>query len=178
MKNTNVTRVKKTDTLVPASMAEANNLLSRLGGTQDLINEIEKSLQAEIAELKANALKKLQPLEIQRDNQVNALFAFANSHKVRLTLKNRTIELSAGVFGWRLTTPRVEMRKDDEEMIKLFKRTGNAQFIRIKEEIDRQTLLAEKPVIPGVSYVQNDEFFVVPKQIGKKPKTLTKAIDR
>jgi len=135
-------------------------------------------MQKEIAKLKAEVLEKLQPLEIRRDKQVNALFAFANPHKVRLTLRNRTIELGAGVFGWRMTTPRVEMRKDDDEMIKLFKRTGNAQFIRIKEEIDRQALLAEKPVISGVSYIQNDEFFVVPNQIGKKPKTLTKAIDR
>ncbi|NTV55441.1 MAG: hypothetical protein HGA16_02995, partial [Candidatus Moranbacteria bacterium] len=49
---------------------------------------------------------------------------------------------------------------------------------RTKEEVDRQKLLADQPPILGVAYVQNDEFFVVPNQAAKKPKTFTKAIDR
>ena len=178
MRNANVTRVKKTDTLVPASIVEADNLLGKLGRTQDEINKIENNLQKEIDKLKAEALEKLQPLEVQLDKQMNKLFTFANPRKLRLTIAARSVTLSMGTFGWRMTTPRIEMNKSDEEMIKFLKKTGNAKFIRIKEEIDRQALLAERPRIFGIDYVQNDEFYAIPRLIGRGKKTLTKAIDR
>jgi phage host-nuclease inhibitor protein Gam len=172
------TRIKKSQTAVPASIIEANVVLGQLGNTQDEINTIEKELREKIAEAKAMAEKKLQPLIVKRDAQINALFAFASPRKAQLTQETRSITLNAGVFGWRMTTPRVETKKSDEETIALLKDTGNAEFIRIIEEVDRQALLAKRPQIEGIAYVQDDEFFVVPKQKCKKKKTFTHAIDR
>jgi len=173
-----VTRIKKSNTYVPVFRNQVNDLLSKLGKTQDAINEIEKGLSVKIAELKAEALKKLQPLTLERDGQMNSLFAFANPRKAELTKNTRSIVLRSGTFGWRLTTPRVELSQSDAETIALLKRIGKDEFVRIIEEVDRQALLAERPVVKGIAYVQDDEFFVVPRQICKKPKTLTKAIDR
>ena len=171
------TRVKKTNILVPASLAEANLLLGQIGVTQNGINEIEKKLKDEIAKLESEAEKKIRSLEIARNNQVDALFSFANSRRPQLTMKAKSVALGTGSFGWRMSTLRVKINKDDEEMIKYLKKIGKCRYIRIKEEIDRQALLAEKPKIPGIDYVQNDEFFVVPRT-GKRSKTITKAIDR
>jgi len=177
MKNT-VTRVKKSDTIVPRSLEGANLLLGKLGSTQDEINVIEKDLKAKIDQLKAEAAKKLNPLTVRRDAQVNALFTFADPRKAELTRDLRSVTLSSGVFGWRLTTPRVETAQSDEETIALLKSTGNVEFVRVIEEVDRQALLAKKPIVPGITYAQSDEFFVVPAQKAKKPKTFTHAIDR
>lgn len=173
-----VTRIKKTDAEVPATMIAAGVLLGKLGKTQDSINEIEKELKARMALLKAEAEKRLRPLVTVRDRQVNALFAFANPRKVELTMEKRTIVLSTGSFGWRLTTPRVETEKSDEEIIALLKKLERFEYVRTKEEVDREALLAGRPIIDGISYEQHDEFFVVPKQACKKPKTFTHAIDR
>jgi len=57
-----VTRIKKTKTFVPRSLAQADALLGKLGQTQDTINSIEKELAEKIAGLKAEAAKKLEPL--------------------------------------------------------------------------------------------------------------------
>lgn len=173
-----VTRIKKSNTYVPKSLDQANVLLNKLGKTQNTINELEKELSVKIAELKAETLKKLQPLTLERNGQINSLFAFANPRKATLTRVARSIVLASGTFGWRMTTPRVEMNQSDEETIALLKRIGKGEFVRIIEEVDRQALLAERPVISGISYAQDDEFFVVPRQRCKKPKTLTQAIDR
>jgi phage host-nuclease inhibitor protein Gam len=173
-----ITRIKKSNTVVPRSLTQADILLGSLGETQDSINAIERELKAEIDKLKKEALKKLQPLTVRRDNQINALFSFANPRKAELTKKVRSIVLSSGTFGWRMTPPRVEIDCCDEEMIEYLKNSGNEEFVRVIEEIDRQTLLAERPLINGISYKQSDEFFVVPRQTAKKPKTFTKAIDR
>lgn len=174
-----VIRLKKSQTYVPQSLSQANILLGELGNTQDNINAIEKELKDKIEKLKARAEKKLQPLAIKRENQVNALFTFADPRKKELTKELRTVNLTLGVFGWRLTPPRVETDgKSEGELIAFLKSTGYKNFVRIIEEIDRKALLAERPVICGISYVQTDEFFVVPNQACEKKKTLTHTIDR
>jgi phage host-nuclease inhibitor protein Gam len=173
-----VTRVKKTYTAVPETIESANVLLGKLGATQDAINEIERELKEKVAELKAEALKSLRPLTTLRDRQVNALFTFANPRKVELTADAKTIQLGMGKFGWRMTPRRVDTGLSDEELIALFKRSDLVEYVRTKEEVDRQKLLVDQPLIVGIAYVQNDEFFVVPNQAAKKPKTFTKAIDR
>lgn len=173
-----ITRIKKTHTVVPRTIAQANILLGELGNTQDEITIIEKELKEKITLLKSEAEKKLQPLMVKRDAQINAMFAFADPRKAILTKEVRSVTLSSGVFGWRMTTPRVETDRSDEEVIALLKRTKNAEFIRIIEEVDRQALLAKRPVISGITYVQDDEFFVVPNQKCKRKKTFTHAIDR
>lgn len=173
-----VTRIKKTQTSVPRTLCQADALLASLGQTQDAINEIEKGLQAKIAELRAKAEKKLAPLTIKRSNQINALFTFASPRKADLTREARSVKLGSGVFGWRWTTPRVVVSGSDEEMIAQLKRTGNDAYVRVIEEIDRQSLLTDRPIVPGITFEQDDEFFVVPKQSAKKAKTFTQAVDR
>lgn len=173
-----IARIKKTDTQVPTSMSEASVLLGKLGKTQDSINKIEATLKEKIAKLKEDALKKLAPLIIDRDKQVNALFTFAHPRKEELTEKVKSIVLVTGIFGWRLTPPSVQSDMNDEEIIQLLKNTGNSKFVRIIEEVNRHLLLEEKPLIAGISYNQRDEFFVIPKQVRKKPKVLTHAIDK
>ncbi|MEI6649827.1 MAG: host-nuclease inhibitor Gam family protein [Candidatus Moraniibacteriota bacterium] len=173
-----VTRVKKTYTAVPETIESANILLGKLGTTQDVINEIERGLKEKVAELKAEALKNLRPLMTLRDRQVNALFTFANPRKDELTADAKTVKLGMGKFGWRMTPPRVDTGLTDEELVLLLKRNDLVEYVRTKEEVDRQKLLVDQPLIVGVAYVQNDEFFVAPNQVAKKPKTFTKAIDR
>lgn len=174
----NVTRVKKSLTFVPRSLSQANTLLGELGTTQDTINTIEQALAEEVRALKAKAASKLGSLVVLRDTQLNSLFAYANQHKSILTQDRRTIQLTAGTFGWRWSTPRVEMTGTDEATIEMLKDTDNERYIRIIEEVNRQLLLEEKPDIDGISYEQDEEFFAVPKQNSKKAKTLTHAIDR
>lgn len=173
-----VTRIKKSQTSVPASLFEADVLVQKIGQTQDAINEIKKELKREIAELKAEAAKKLAPLALERSNQINALFAFANPQKDELTEEARSIELASGVFGWRWTTPRVETQQDDKETVARLKANGNDAFVRVVEKVNRRAILAQQLEIPGISCIQSDEFFVVPKQKAKKAKTFTQVVDR
>lgn len=174
----NVTRIKKSQTFVPRTLGQANTLLGELGKTQDAINTIETALAAEVKALKAKVAESLGSLTVQRDSQLNSLFAYANQNKGVLTQDRRSIQLTAGTFGWRWSTPRVETTGTDEETLEMLKDTDNERYIRIVEEVNRQLLLEEKPDIDGISYEQDEEFFATPKQAAKKAKTLTHAIDR
>ncbi len=176
--NQTIARIKKTDTVIPTNLNEANALLCNLGGLQDEINAIEKELKEKIAELKKETAKKLKPILTKRDNAVNALFAFAQPRQAYLTKDARSITLQCGTFGWRLTPPRVELTFPEEELISALKGKKKAKFVRVKKTLNRARLLEEKPHIEGISYVQNDEFFVVPVQKLEKPRTFTHVIDR
>lgn len=174
-----VTRLKKTDTDTPNSLRKAEALLQKIGKTQDSINETTGELNRKIAELKAEAEAKLVSLTTLQDRQVNALFAYADPRKEELLEDKRSVKLSTGVFGWRMTTPRVETKLSDEQVIELLKKSDNEHLVRVREEVDRQGLLAERPLLLGVEYTQHDEFYVTPKPVkAKKKKTLTRAIDR
>ncbi len=173
-----IARIKKTNTVIPTDLNEVNTLLCNLGNLQDEINAAEKELKEKIAALKKKVVKKLEPTLVKRDNAVNALFAFAQPRQADLTKDTRSIALQCGTFGWRLTPPRVELASSEEEVIVVLKGKNKAEFVRVKETLDRALLLEKKPCVEGISYVQNDEFFVVPVQKLEKPKTLTHAIDR
>ncbi len=176
--NQTIARIKKTNTVIPTDLNEANALLCDLGSLQDEINAAEKELKEKIAALKMEAAKKLESTFTKRDNLTNALFAFAQPRQTDLTKDARSIALRCGTFGWRLTPPRVELASSEEEIIAVLKGNDKADFVRVKETLDRALLLEKKPCVEGISYVQNDEFFVVPVQKFEKPKTLMHAIDR
>ncbi|NTW14371.1 MAG: hypothetical protein HGA31_05065 [Candidatus Moranbacteria bacterium] len=173
-----ITRIKKTDTSVPSTIEEIGALLNELGMSQDDINQIERDLQEKVRRLKEKALRQSKPSTILRDRKMNSLFMFAEPRKDELTEYRRSVVLGQGKFGWRKTPPSVATDKSDEKIIAYLKKTGNERFIRTKEELDRRALLAEKPEIPGVSYVQREEFFVVPNRVSRFSKTFTHAIDR
>ena len=173
-----ITRIKKSETKVPKSLFQAELLLGQIGTDQKRINAIESELKTQIEKLKKEAGKKLNPLVSRRGRMINALFAFANPRKEELTEKVRSVVLGTGIFGWRMSTPRVEIDGSEEDIIAILKDMDQDRFVRVIEELDRQALLAERPSIPRIGYRQNDEFFVVPKMDGRKKKTFTKTIDR
>ena len=160
-----ITRIKKTLTAIPASIAEASRFLVAMGEKQREINRINADLKEKVVELEADAKKKLEPLTISRDSLFIALFAFASPRKDELTVVTRSTKTSTGIFGWRWTTPfvRIEEGANEVQIIELLKSMGLGEYVRVIEEIDREALLREKPFVPGVSYLRRDEFFAKPK---------------
>jgi phage host-nuclease inhibitor protein Gam len=73
----------------------------------------------------------------------------------------KSVEFSFGTFGWRWTPPKVELQKLTEEaLIALLKKLKMKRFVRVKESLDKEALLKERPEISGVKYTQREEFFV------------------
>ncbi len=163
--NTTTTRIKKTLTAIPASVQEAIGYLISIGKKQQAINDIKRGLKEETARLKEEADEKIRVLTLDRDNFFTALFAFASSRKRELTQTNRSVRTSSGVFGWRFTPPYVTLAPNltDEALIKRLKAQGLDKYVRTIEEVNREALLEDRPVIRGVSYEQRDEFFAKPK---------------
>ena len=159
------TRIKKTLTAIPASIKEAMGFLASIGDKQREINKIKHETKKKIERLNAEAKQKIEGLTKDRDNFFTALFAFASPRKEELTRVTRSQKTEAGTFGWRWTTPYVELAKGltDEDVISTLKKNGLTEYIRVIEEVDREAMLRDQPKVSGVSYMQRDEFFAKPR---------------
>lgn len=163
------TRLKKSFTAIPQSVAHAAAFLLSIGKEQKKINLAKKRAKEEIDKIKKNLEIELQPYTKERDTFFTALYAFAQRNKEELTAILRSVKTSEGTFGWRWTPPYVEVEEggDDESIIAYLRSHGLNGYVRVKYEIDREALLRDRPDIPGISYQSREEFFAKPKLIAK-----------
>jgi len=78
--------------------------------------------------------------------------------------KVKTAAFASGEVRWRMTPPSVAIRGVEATM-DLLKRLGLARFIRTKEEVNKDAILAEPDAVTGVSTIsikQHEEFVIEP----------------
>ena len=173
-----ITRFKKIDTVVPQNLTEANVAIRVVGDLQSQMNDLEATLAAQIKKLQVATNKKLGALSQEQNNAVSGLFTFADKYKQTFTVESKTIDCADGVFGWRMTPPSVGLAMTEREAIALLKASRKKRFVRIKESLDKEMLLAKRPTVAGITYDQHEEFFVKPKRITSRKKTFTRAVDK
>jgi phage host-nuclease inhibitor protein Gam len=108
-------------------------------------------------------------LEGELQELVLGLLKYATQHRERLTEggKVKTVIWPAGKLQWRLT-PRSVRLSDVAKVLAELKKRRLTRYIRVKEEIDRNALLAEEEIasrIPGVEFVQYEQFIVQPEGV-------------
>jgi phage host-nuclease inhibitor protein Gam len=178
-----ITRIKKSLTYIPSSVSEAITFLASIGSKQRDINRVKREAKAKIEAINAEAKKTIEVLTKDRDAFFISLFTFSSAHKKELTEVTRSQKTSEGTFGWRWTTPYVDIAEgvSDEKIIATLKRKGLTEYIRIIEELDREAMLRDRPEVSGVTYLQRDEFFAkpkLPKEDGRAEELVkTEAID-
>lgn len=160
-----INRIKKSLTAIPASILEAATYLLSIGETQKEINRIKRDAANKVRAINAEAEAKVLLLKKDRDVSFFALYAFAASKRDELTKKSRSVATASGRFGWRWTPPAVALAEgvSEEEVITLLESAGMGDYVRTMKEIDREALLRNRPDVPGIEYVQREEFFAKPK---------------
>lgn len=173
-----VTRIKKSFTEIPQTLARVVTFITAIGRHQSDINELKRAEIVKIAAITQETNKKVAAITKKRNRLFTSLFAFAMAHKKALTAQYRTQKTIAGEFGWRWNTPSLQLEESvtDADIIKILKERGMTQYIRTVEELDKKALLKDKPIISGISYRQRDEFYIKPKLSTEsgKSKTLSK----
>jgi len=166
---TRKTEIKRPIISVPQNLDEAAKFLSFIGQEQRKIESIQTALNEEIEELKNKTITKSKPYQEKISQLVEGLFAFAQSHRDELTDKDKrkTVDLTVGWFGWRMTPPAVSIR-NIKSVLKRIKELGLKQFIRIKEEPNKEAMLREPEkakMVKGISIKQHEEFVVKPTEL-------------
>lgn len=115
---------------------------------------IDEKYTAELTALK----DKVKPLQ-------QAVQAYCESRRDELTNggKQKTAYFNTGEVQWRQKPPAVKI-SSVAKVIEAIKNTGFLQFLRVKEEINKEALLADPKTarsISGISIRENEEEFVI-----------------
>lgn len=94
-----------------------------------------------------------------------AIQAYCESRRDELTNggKQKTAYFTTGEVQWRAKPPAVKI-SSVAKVIEAIKNTGFLQFLRVKEEINKEALLADPKTacsISGISIRENEEEFVI-----------------
>lgn len=150
---------------VPQTAEEANDFVARLGAAQRDRALIETAMNEELAAVKARFEAEAQPHKEQAEALTRGLHTYAEAHRAALTQDNRVKfhRFVAGEVSWRTRPPKVTIR-GAETVIAALKRLGLDRFLRVKEEPNKEAMLAEPEVattVAGISIGSSGEDFIV-----------------
>lgn len=149
---------------VPQSRDEAAASLARIGVLSRDAGRIEADMNDRIATLKERAEAAAGPLRDEARALLEGLRTWCEAHRVDLTQGGRvkTADLGTGTVAWRMRPPKVSLR-DVDAVVERIKHLGLSRFLRVKEEPNKEAMLAEPPLartIAGVTITSAGEDFI------------------
>jgi len=118
------------------SLEDVDFALKEIGLAERELEQIDAEAQKKIALIKEEALKKGEGLRNRIAELASLIGAFAEYNKNELFKEKKSIELTFGVFGFRKSTS-IHVKKTTLELLK---KLQMFQFIRVKEEPDKEKL--------------------------------------
>jgi len=153
---------------VPQSRDEANAAIRQIGIDQRELVRIEANMNDEIAAVREKYEANAQPLREAIAARIDALQVWCEANRASLTRdgKVKSAQLPAGEVAWRTTPPSVAVRGLEAVLTRLHV-MGLTQFIRTKEEVNKEAILETPPAHPvravdGIHISQREEFGVTP----------------
>ena len=155
-----------TKVAMPKNLDEANAFLAEVGQIDRGLARAKANLEASVARLRTQTIEAITPDVARRKLVASGIARFAKKNRIAiLPVDRKSVELPAGVIGWRLDPMKVVVSGGDEKVIKWLEANEGARFLRPQVELNREQLLEEKPKnIPGVRFAQDERFYIEPKQ--------------
>ncbi|MDW7643417.1 MAG: host-nuclease inhibitor Gam family protein [Desulfuromonadales bacterium] len=151
---------------VPQSREECTEYIAEIGRLQRQRQRIEADLNDQIAAIKQQFEEQARPLADDIRQLSGGVQMWCEANRMDLTRdgKVKFANLASGEVKWRMRPPRVSLR-GTENIIDACKRLGLSRFVRIKEEINKEAMLAEPELaatLTGVTISQGEDFVIVP----------------
>jgi len=151
---------------VPQSREEAAGFIAEIGRLQRERERIKAAMNDRLAELKQEHEESARvPAERIRELAAGVQI-WAEANRLELTRRGqvKSARLASGEIKWRTRPPRVNLR-GVEGVIAACRKLGLDRFVRVKEEVNKEAMLAEPDLagtIAGVSITQGEDFVIVP----------------
>lgn len=167
MARANSGRIKQeaSDGPVPQTREAAIEAIAEIGRRQRERERIQTAMNDELAAIK----ERYEADALPHNEAIVALSrgvrTWCESNRELLTRgKTKTVILPSGEVRWRVRPPRVVLRAV-ESVIGTLKELGLSRFVRTKEEINKEAILADPDAvanIKGISITQGEDFVIVP----------------
>lgn len=145
---------------------EVDAAIAQIGIAQRAREEIEVRMNAELAAVKERFEAEAAPHAGVIQVLGEAVRIWCESQRAKLTRDGRTktVKFGAGEVAWRVRPPRVTVRGEGI-VLEALKRMGLQRFIRTKEELDKNAILADPDAVrdlKGLSITQGEDFVIKP----------------
>lgn len=145
---------------------EVNAAIAEIGAAQRARDEIQTAMNKELAEVRARYEEQALPHAAVIKELGQGVQVWCEGNRAELTRDGRTktAKFAAGEISWRTRPPRVSIRGEGI-VLEALKKLGLERFIRTKEEIDKQAILADPSAVEsvkGVSVSQGEDFVIKP----------------
>ena len=161
-------RTKKT-VLTNISESQMNEALTAYAKADALVVKINADLDVQFTKLRDAKAEELARLETEKNDAFDLIQAYALENKETQFSKKKSLELSHGVIGFRIGTPKLKNRKGFTwaAVTNLLKEFLPA-YIRTVDEPAKDKLLADRnddavaPLLEkvGVEVVQDEAFYI------------------
>lgn len=149
------------------NLNEADAMLARLKARERELALLELGLKEDIDALKLKCSEQAEAIREDIEIMRQSLTRFGEANKAELFSKKRSITLTFGVIGFRLTppTPKPLKRTTWEQVLGILKSSDDPELsacVRTKQEVDKMALRElspEKLALAGCRLAQEDEFF-------------------
>lgn len=151
---------------VPQTLPEVNDAIAAIGQAQRERTRIEAEMNDNLASVRAEYEAIAKPHADRIAELTQGVQFWCESHRDNLTKggKTKTAKLAAGEVSWRMRPPSVTVR-GKEAVIAALKALKLSRFLRIKEDIDKDAMLADPDAVSqvkGVSISQREDFVIKP----------------
>lgn len=148
------------------SREDAAGAVAAIGEAQRELRRIEAEMNDELARIREAYEAAAEPHRAVVSSLTEGVRVWAEANRNALTQggKVKTAALSTGELRWRLHPPSVRLTKP-EAVIEALRNLGLTRFIRVKEEVDKEAILAEPDGVKGVKGIainRPETFEVVP----------------
>jgi phage host-nuclease inhibitor protein Gam len=151
---------------VPTSRDQVAEAIAEIGRCQRERDIVRTAMNDQLSALKTQYEAQAKPhadriSELSRGVQ---LWCEANRDTLTAESKSKTVRLATGEIKWRMRPPSVSVRGLADVLRTLIAR-GLDRFVRVKEELDKEAVLAEPDAVigvPGITISQREDFVIVP----------------
>lgn len=168
MKKNNTMRVKREaiQDPVPQSKEEVIAAIAEIGRLQRERARIEAEMNDRLAEIRQVYEEEAAPYAERIKALSLGVQTWCEAHREELTQggKIKTVRFASGEVRWRTRPPSVLIRST-EAVIDTLKKLGLTRFIRLKEEVNKEAILAEPDAIAhikGITISQKEDLVILP----------------
>ena len=165
-------RTKKT-VLQGVTREAAEQAFAEFAKADAQYQQLTARMDLEVTRIREKYADQLAGLADTKERSFDLMQAYATEHRDELFAKRKSIESTHGVFGFRTGNPKLKNLKGFTwAAVTNLAKELLPQYIRTTEELDKQSLLADRDkqdvaeMLPriGVQVVQEETFFVEPKK--------------
>lgn len=151
---------------VPQTRDQVIEAIAEIGRRQRERERIQAAMNDDIAAIKQRHEQEAAPHAEAIRALSEGVKIYCEAHRDALTQagKVKTANLASGEVRWRLRPPSVAVRSLDT-VLQALRDLKLARFIRVKEEINKEAILAEPEAVQhvkGITVTQREDFVIVP----------------